>query len=101
MDIYQQILRGYKLPFQVIPELIPRCSNHINFVHPEWGKEPDGIVDDLDPTEDGEASEETHRSSDEAKLGFQGHLLVLFHFVVGGDVKEDLDEVDLGFICWG
>ena len=83
MDIYQQILRGYKLPFQVIPELIPRCSNHINFVHPECDEELDGVVDDLDPAEDGEASEETHRSSDEAKLGFQGHLLVLLHLVVG------------------
>ena len=58
-------------------------------------KEPEDVVDDLDPTEDGEASEETHRSSDEAKLGFQGHLLVLFHFVVGGGVKEDLNEVHL------
>ena len=101
MDIYQQILRGYKLPFQVIPELIPRCSNHINFVHPKWGKELGGVEDDLDPTEDGEASEETHCSSDEAKLGFQGHLLVFFHFVIGGCVVEDLDEVDLCFVWWG
>ena len=82
MNIYQQILREYKLLCQVIPDLFLYCVSHITN-HPERGEELDGVVDDLDPTEDGEASEETHRSSDEAKLGFQGHLLVLFHLVVG------------------
>ena len=97
MNIYQEILRVYKLLCQLIPDLFLYCLNHISH-HPERGKELDGVVDDLDPAEDGEASEETHRSSDEAKLGFQGHLLVLFHLVVGGGVKEDLDEVDISFI---
>ena len=101
MNIYKQILREYKLLCQVIPELILGWSSHVNFVHPEWGEELDGVVDDLDPTEDGEASEETHRSSDEAKLGFQGHLLVLLHFVVGWSVEEDLDEVQLSDIWRG
>ena len=45
--------------------------------------EPKKVVDDLDPAEDGEASEETHRSSNETKLGLQGHLLVLFNLVIG------------------
>ena len=96
MNIYQQLLREYKY--------ITVSGDSWTFpslLHPEGGEELDSVVDYLDPTEDGETSEETHRSSDEAKLGFQGHLLVLLHFVVGGDVKEDLNEVDLGFICWG
>ena len=63
-----------------------------------WEDKPEEEVDDLDPTEDGEASEETHRSSDEAKLGFQGHLLVLLHFVVGGRVVDYLNDVDLCFV---
>ena len=37
-------------------------------------KELDSKVDDLDATEDGEASEESHCASNEAKLGNQGHL---------------------------
>ena len=82
----------------MIPELFLGCSSQISLPHPERGKELDGVVDDLDPTEDGEASEETHRSSDEAKLGFQGHLLVLFHFVIGGCVNEDLNEVQFSFV---
>ena len=37
-------------------------------------KELDSKVDNLDATEDGEASEESHCASNEAKLGNQGHL---------------------------
>ena len=100
MNIYQQIMRKYKLLCQVIPELflyVIYYSSH----HPEWGEELDGVVDDLDPAEDREASEEPHRSSDEAKLGFQGHLLVLFNFVICCYVEEDLDEVDLSAVWRG
>ena len=83
----------------MIPDLFLYCVNHVSH-HPERGKELDGVVDDLDPTEDGEASEETHHSSNEAELGFQGHLLVLFHLVVGWYVEEDLNKVDLCLIWW-
>ena len=38
--------------------------------------EPEKIVDDLDPTEDGEASEEAHCASNEAQLGLGCHLHV-------------------------
>ena len=88
----------YKLLCQMIPELILDCGSQLAVPHPERGKEPDGVVDDLDPTEDGEASEETHRSPDEAKLGLQGHLLVLFNLVIGRGVKVDLNEVDSFFV---
>ena len=80
--------------------LCQKCS-FFNIVHPKRGEELDSIVDDLNPAEDGEASEKTHCSSDEAKLGFQGHPLVLLHLVVGGDVKEYLNEVDLCFVWRG
>ena len=36
--------------------------------------QPDAVEDDFDPTEDGEASEKTHRASYEAQLGHQSHL---------------------------
>ena len=84
----------------MIPELILDWSSHTNLPHPDGGEELDGVVDYLNPAEDGEASEETHRSSDETKLGFQGHPLVFFHFVIGGRVIEDLNEVDLCFVWW-
>ena len=41
---------------------------------PEREEESEQIVDDLDPTEDGETSEQTHCASDQAKLGFGCHL---------------------------
>ena len=88
----------YKLLCQMIPELILDCGSQVRVPHPERGEELDGVEDDLDSTEDGEASEETHRSSNETNLGFQGHLLVLFHLVVGGSVKEDLNEVHVSLV---
>ena len=36
--------------------------------------QPDAVEDDFDPTENGEASEKTHRASYEAQLGHQSHL---------------------------
>ena len=42
----------------------------VNPVDPQRREEElDHIVDDLDSTEDGEASEETHRPANEAKSG--------------------------------
>ena len=38
------------------------------------GKEPQNKVDDLDPTEDGEASEETHCAPNQCQLSLCGHL---------------------------
>ena len=97
-NIYLQNIREYKQLCQVIPELFLSYDGHIVLLHPERGKEPDGKVDDLNSTEDGEASEEAHRSPNEAKLSLQGHLLVLFNLVKGRRVKEDLNEVDLSLL---
>ena len=40
--------------------------------------EPENEIYDLDSTEDRESSEEPHGASDQAKLGLQSNLLVLF-----------------------
>ena len=56
-------------------------------------EEFDGEVDDLDPTEDGEAGEEPHGAADEAELGLQGHLHIPLYLVIGGRVKVDLDQL--------
>ena len=59
-----------------------------------------GKVDDLDPTEDGEAGEEPHGATNEAKLGLQGHLHIPLYHVIGGCVKVDLDQLQ-GAILYG
>ena len=42
----------------------------------EWEDEPEQVVDDLNPTEDGEASEKTHCASYQAQLGLHCHLWI-------------------------
>ena len=59
-------------------------------------KQFDSKVDDLNPTEDGEAGEEAHGAADEAKLGLQGHLHILLYLVIGGRVEVDLDQLQGG-----
>ena len=44
-----------------------------------YWKIPDHVVDDLDATEDGEASEKTHCASNQAQLSLQCHLLNHFY----------------------
>ena len=69
----------------------------------ERHKQFDGEVDDLDPTEDGEAGEESHGAADEAKLGLQGDLHIPLNLVIGGRVEENLNQLQRGefkFISW-
>ena len=54
-------------------------------------------ADDLDPTDDGEPSEESHGASNETQLGLELDLLVSLDLVEGGRVKVDLDNLQLGF----
>ena len=88
--------------------------------NPEGQEEPDHIVDDLDPAEDGEAREEAHRASNEAQLGLSCHLHecvfasiqksekiscfhldVPFNLVVGCCVKEDVDSLQWSMLNCG
>ena len=48
---------------------------------------------DLNSTENGEATEEPQGTTDEADLGLQGHPDVLLYLVVGGRAKLDLDQM--------
>ena len=47
---------------------------------PQGQEEPDEIVENLDPTEDGESGEEAHRSTDQAQSCLRCHLYI-FVFV--------------------
>ena len=50
--------------------------------------------DDLDTTDDGESSEESHGSSDETQLGLGFDLLVSLDVVKSCCVKVDLDQLE-------
>ena len=52
--------------------------------------QPKQEKDDLNPTDDGEASEESHGASNETQLGLRLDLLVSPDVVKGGRVKVDL-----------
>ena len=56
-------------------------------------KRPDEKEDDLNPTDDGEASEESHGASNETQLGLRLDLLVSLDVVEGGRVKVDLHQL--------
>ena len=58
-------------------------------------------VENLNPTEDGEASEEPHGAADEAELGLQGHLHIPLYLVIGGRVEVDLDQLQGGGLYRG
>ena len=53
-------------------------------------KELDGVVDNLNPTENGEAGEETHGSADDSNLGSESHLDIPLYLIIGGSVEVDL-----------
>ena len=54
---------------------------------------PEQKEDDLNSTDDGEASEESHGASNETQLGLELDLLVPLDLVEGGCVKVDLDNL--------
>ena len=54
---------------------------------------PEEKEDNLDSTNDGEASEETHGASNETQLGLRLDLLVSLNVVKGRRVKVDLNQL--------
>ena len=54
---------------------------------------PEEKEDNLNPTDDGEASEESHGASNETQLGLRLDLLVSLDVVKGGRVKVDLYQL--------
>ena len=69
-------------------------------LHPGY-EEHDYEVDNLNPTEDGEAGEKPHGAADEAELGLQGHLHILLNLIIGGCVKVYLDQLQGGILNGG
>ena len=45
-------------------------------------KIPEKVVDDFDPTEDGETSEKTHCASNQSQLGFHCHLRIIIRILI-------------------
>ena len=60
----------------MVLKLAPSSSHQIGPGNPEGQEEPDHVVDDLHPAEEGEASEEAHCASNEAQLGLGCYLQV-------------------------
>ena len=58
---------------------------------------PEEKEDDLNTTDDGEASEEPHGASDETQLGLSLDLLVPLDLIEGGCVEVDLHQLEGGF----
>ena len=58
-----------------------------------FGFQPEDKEDDLDATDDGEPSEETHGASNETQLGLRLNLLVSLDVVEGRRVKVDLNQL--------
>ena len=67
-------------------------------------KKHEDKVDDLNPTEDGEAGEEPHGAANHADKGLKSDLYVLLNLVIRGSVEVDLDQVQGGRLVpcsWG
>ena len=59
----------------------------------ELKDQPEKKKDDLNPTDDGEASEESHSASNETQLGLRLDLLVSLDVVKGGRVKANFHKL--------
>ena len=55
-----------------------------------WKNEPKQVVDDLNPTEDGEASEEAHCASNQTQLGLHRHLAMITKIIMVTQLLESL-----------
>ena len=50
---------------------------------------PEKVIDYLNPTEDGESSEEAHSASYQTQLGFHCHLITIFKATLSDAVRDD------------
>ena len=69
--------------------LVSNCNFDIN--HNE--NQPDQEEDNLNPTDDGEATQKPQGASDHAQLGVELHLLVSLDVVEGCRVEVDLHKL--------
>ena len=70
----------------------------VRFVESERQEELSKVVDDLHPTEDGEASEEAHGATNEPQRCLSCHLHIFLNFIIGCCGQVDLDKLDF-MIC--
>ena len=73
--------------------MIVQCLDELKSLDIEQNK-PEKKEDNLNPTDDGEAGEESHGASNETQLGLRLDLLVPLDVVKSGRVKEDLNPLD-------
>ena len=78
----------------LLPQVVLRLLLMVSFVEPERHEEFCKVVDDLHPTEDGEAGEEPHGASYEPQRRLSCHLLVFGYLIKSGCCKVDLDKLD-------
>ena len=62
-------------------------------IHQQQTYRPEEKEDDLDPADDGEASEESHGASNKTQLGLRLDLLVSLDVVKGGRAEKDLHQL--------
>ena len=62
--------------------------------HQQQTYQPEEEEDDLNPTDDGEASEEPHGASNETQLGLRLDLLVPLDVVIGCRGEVDLNQLE-------
>ena len=73
---------------------ISKVNKGFNFGQDPPSDELNKKIQDLYTTDDGEPSEESHGASYETQLALELDLLVSLYLVVGGRVKEDVDELE-------
>ena len=60
------------------------------------------MVDNLDPTEDGEAGEEPHGASDDSQSCLGGHPVILYYLIIGSSSNDYFDLLEMvvqGTLC--
>ena len=72
--------------------MIVQCLDELKTLDIEQDK-PEEKEDDLNPTDDGEACEESHGAPNKAQLGLHLGLLVSLDVVKGGRVKINLNKL--------
>ena len=73
--------------------LFPLQTYVIAFDDDQDSFQPEQKVNDLHPTDDGEASEESHGASNETQLGLRLDFLVSLNLVKGGCFKSDFNNL--------
>ena len=72
---------------------VPLCNERFNPSFHDSNKKLGAKVQNLNAADNRKSSEKSHGASNQTQLAFETDLLVSFDLVVGGRVKEDVDEL--------